>query len=97
MCTVLACPYCNNLNIKPNGFDRHKAKRRFLCVCCRRSFQEKYDFVGSKPGIEHEIMILIDNGKTYHVISSTLGVSSKKIATAVRNFRNREISLLKVN
>jgi len=52
-----------------------------------KTFQNCYDAVGSKPGIELEIMKLINDGKTYLIISSILGVSSKKIARAVRNNR----------
>lgn len=87
MTSCLTCPYCNAENIKPNGFDRHKIKRRYRCKSCSKSFQNCYDSVGSEPGVERKIMMLINDGKTYLSVSSILGVSSKKIARSVRNHR----------
>jgi transposase-like protein len=86
----LVCPYCYTNDIKPYGYDRHKIKRRYRCASCKKTFQNHYDSVGSEPGIESKIVNLIIKGETYLSVSNILGVSSKKIARAIRIYRKLE-------
>ncbi|WP_350262748.1 hypothetical protein AAF463_24035 (plasmid) [Pantoea sp. BJ2] len=52
-----------------------------------KTFQREYEFIGSIPGIEDDIIALRKAGKTYLAITAIIGVSSKRISSAVRKYR----------
>jgi transposase-like protein len=81
--TLVRCPECNSEDVKRNG----KSKiyhQRYLCKCCKRSFQTTYHYRAWKPEVRSLVVPMTMRNSGIRDIENVLGIHRDSVMAVIK-------------